>query len=92
MEAAAGHEMDDAGRRWRDEIAAETDGNPFFVAELLRHLTESGALVQRRGRALGAGGRRSTELGLPQSVREVVGRRVERPGRGARSACWPSPR
>ena len=28
------------------EITAETDGNPFFVGEMLRHLSESGALVQ----------------------------------------------
>ena len=26
----------------------ETEGNPFFVAELLRHLSESGAIAQRR--------------------------------------------
>ena len=45
MEAAAGHEMDDTGRRLARAIVRETDGNPFYVAELLRHLTESGVLV-----------------------------------------------
>jgi predicted ATPase len=39
--------------RRRDEFAAlaqrqaeETDGNPFFVAEVLRHLVETGAIVK----------------------------------------------
>ena len=30
----------------RDALLAETDGNPFFVGELLRHLTETGALLR----------------------------------------------
>jgi class 3 adenylate cyclase len=77
MEAAAGHELTGEGRRLARSIVRETDGNPFFVGEILRHLLESGALVQ------GADGRFRLEgdiedLGLPQSVREVVGRRVER--------------
>ncbi|MEA2368825.1 MAG: hypothetical protein QOH38_1543 [Thermoleophilaceae bacterium] len=77
MEAAAGHEMTDDGRRLAQAIVRETGGNPFYVAELLRHLLETGALVQ------GADGRfridgAIEDLGLPQSVREVIGRRVER--------------
>jgi class 3 adenylate cyclase len=79
MEGAAGHEMGAGGQALAREIAAETDGNPFFVGEMLRHLTESGALVYS------AAGRwellqRLDELGMPQSVREVIGRRVERLG------------
>jgi class 3 adenylate cyclase len=83
MAAAAGHEMDVAGLALAREIAAETGGNAFFVGEMLRHLLESGALAQRADgrwelrRELG-------ELGLPQSVREVVGRRIERLGEPAR--------
>ena len=46
MEAAAGHGLDDSGREFAREIWQETDGNPFFVAEVLRHLTETGAFVQ----------------------------------------------
>jgi class 3 adenylate cyclase/tetratricopeptide (TPR) repeat protein len=85
MEAAAGQEMDEVGRALAGEITRETAGNPFFAAELLRHLTESGAIVQ------GDGGRwrlvgEVSELGLPQSVREVIGRRVERLGTDARTA------
>ena len=57
----------------------ETDGNPFFTGEVLRHLGETGGIV------LGDDGRWTVaddldELGLPTSVRDVVGRRVERLG------------
>jgi class 3 adenylate cyclase/tetratricopeptide (TPR) repeat protein len=85
MEAAAGQEMDEDGRALAREITRETAGNPFFAGELLRHLTESGATVQEDGgrwRFVGD----VAELGLPQSVREVVGRRVERLGSDARTA------
>ncbi len=83
MEAAAGHEMDSLGLKLAHDIAAETSGNPFFVAEMLRHLTESGQLVQgRAGRWELSGG--LGNLGLPQSVREVVGRRIERLGEPVR--------
>jgi class 3 adenylate cyclase len=79
VSAVAGLELDDTGRRLASEVAQETDGNPFFVAELLRHLSESGAIAERPD------GRRElrspiTELGLPSSVRDVVSRRVARLG------------
>ena len=85
MGAAAGHEIDEAGRALAGEITRETAGNPFFVGEVLRHLTESGAIVQGEGgrwQVVGEVG----DLGLPQSVREVIGRRVERLGPDARTA------
>ena len=78
--AIAGLEMDAVGLELSHEIVQETDGNPFFVAELLRHLTESGVIVH------GSDGRSElrtsiADLGLPHSVREVVCRRVERLGK-----------
>jgi class 3 adenylate cyclase/tetratricopeptide (TPR) repeat protein len=85
MEAAAGHELDAGGRALAGEITRETAGNPFFAGEVLRHLTESGALVQGDGGRWRLAGALS-DLGLPQSVREVVGRRVERLGADARTA------
>ncbi len=77
MESAAGHEMDDEGIVLRDGLRVETNGNPFFALEILRHLAETGAIVQ------GDDGRWSANVdlraqGLPISVREVVGRRIER--------------
>jgi predicted ATPase len=79
MEALAGQELDEDGRELALEITHETDGNPFFAGELLRHLRESGAIAPGSG---GRWGLRSSiaDLGLPQSVREVVSRRVERLG------------
>ena len=47
MEAAAGHELDDDRPRARaTRSSSETDGNPFFVGEMLRHLAETGAIYQ----------------------------------------------
>jgi class 3 adenylate cyclase/tetratricopeptide (TPR) repeat protein len=79
MAAAAGHELDDRGVGLAHAVRRETDGNPFFTGELLRHLGESGGI------RLGDDGRWTVardleELGLPRSVRDVVGRRVERLG------------
>ena len=85
MEAVAGQDMEEEGRELAREITRETAGNPFFAGELLRHLTESGAIVHEDGGRWRLVGEVS-DLGLPQSVREVVGRRVERLGGDARTA------
>ena len=85
MEAFAGQELDEDGRALAAEITRETAGNPFFAGELLRHLTESGAIVQQDGGRWHLVGN-VAELGLPQSVREVIGRRVDRLGPDARTA------
>jgi class 3 adenylate cyclase len=73
--AAAGHDLDADGVALAGEIAAETDGNPFFVSEILRNLSDSGMIVFDE-----ASGRwsidRSSTVALPESIREVVERRV----------------
>jgi predicted ATPase len=83
MEALAGQELDEDARELALEITHETAGNPFFAGELLRHLIESGGITQRSD---GRWGLQSSvpDLGLPQSVREVVSRRVERLGEQSR--------
>lgn len=81
MEGAAGQEMDEDGLTLRDALVAETDGNPFFAGELLRHLVETGVIYQDQGRWVGSADLR--EGGLPVSVREVIGRRVSRLGEAA---------
>ena len=79
MESAAGHAIDGNGLALRDALARETDGNPFFVGELLRHLIETGLVYQEAdGRWAVSGDLR--DQGLPVSVREVIGRRVGRLG------------
>jgi DNA-binding SARP family transcriptional activator len=62
----------------RDAIAAETGGNPFFAREVLRHLAECGA-VERIGDQWTVTAD-FEDVGLPVSVRQVVGQRVERLG------------
>ena len=58
-----------------DAIFAETEGNPFFVEEVYRHLVEEGRLFEDgRFRA----DVEVDELDVPESVRLVVGRRLER--------------
>ncbi len=85
MEAVAGHGLDENGRELAGQIAHETSGNPFFIGELLRHLRESGSIVQDdAGRWRVAG--ELTGVGPPQSVLEVIGRRVERLGPDAHTA------
>jgi class 3 adenylate cyclase len=79
MAAAAGHELDADGLMLAAEIASETDGNPFFVGEVLRSLAESGRLQYDSTTARWSIDR-TTPLGLPESVRDVVTRRVERLG------------
>jgi class 3 adenylate cyclase/tetratricopeptide (TPR) repeat protein len=76
MEQAAGRALDDEDLALARAIHEETEGNPFFVREVLRHLTETGALAEQAGRW---GVRGAIEdVGIPEGVREVVGRRLSR--------------
>ncbi|HEY3239345.1 MAG TPA: AAA family ATPase [Acidimicrobiia bacterium] len=76
IEAAAGHSLEAEDLDFARAVYSETDGNPFFVGELLRHLVETGAVVRRPDRWTTA--RPLAELGLPAGIREIVGRRVSR--------------
>ncbi|MDQ1454880.1 MAG: hypothetical protein QOH28_500, partial [Actinomycetota bacterium] len=74
LERAGGHDLDDPAREFAKTLWHDTDGNPFFVREVLLHLIETGDLVQTDGRW-----RPSATLdaaGLPEGVREVIGRRL----------------
>jgi class 3 adenylate cyclase/tetratricopeptide (TPR) repeat protein len=83
MESAAGHELDSRGVGLAHALYRETDGNPFFVSEVLRSLAETGAIHQDdTGRWSAA--RDMEEVALPESVREVIGARVARLGESAR--------
>ena len=76
MEAAAGHALEQDGVALAEALQQETEGNPFFVGEVLLHLVESGALVQRDGRW--ASDFQLGDVGLPEGVKEVIGRRLSR--------------
>ena len=82
MEAAAGHRLDEAGVGLAHALHRETDGNPFFVAAVLRHLSETGAIFQDpTGRWITSGD--LDAMALPDSIREVLSSRVARLGPGA---------
>jgi class 3 adenylate cyclase/tetratricopeptide (TPR) repeat protein len=60
-----------------ESISVETKGNPFFITEMTAHLRDEGA-IDDQGRwvsdiPIG-------EYGIPEGVRDVVGRRLERLG------------
>ncbi len=50
----------------------ETEGNPFFIEEIVRHLRDSGVSSQE------AGAHELETVGLPDDVRDVISRRLER--------------
>ncbi|HZI38747.1 MAG TPA: BTAD domain-containing putative transcriptional regulator [Acidimicrobiia bacterium] len=65
-------------------VHAETQGNPFFTEEVFKHLAEEGRLYDEDGRfrsevTIG-------ELEVPESLRLVLGRRLERLGDNGRRA------
>jgi class 3 adenylate cyclase len=74
MTRTAGHDLDEQGIELARAVHLETEGNPFFVGEVLLHLSESGALVFRDGRWVSDF--TLDEIGIPEGVREVVGRRL----------------
>jgi tetratricopeptide (TPR) repeat protein len=63
---------DTASSAFIQALYAETEGNPFFIEEIVRHLIDSGV----RAREAGAG--ELERVGLPEDVREVISRRLER--------------
>jgi class 3 adenylate cyclase/tetratricopeptide (TPR) repeat protein len=53
----------------------ETEGNPFFLEEVLKSLIEQGQIYRQDG---GWGRKETHELAIPQSVKEAIGRRLTR--------------
>ncbi len=68
-----------ARRALAKALYQETEGNPFFIGEVVNHLVEEGKIFFEAGRWTSNVGSVS-ELGIPEGVREVVGRRLSRLG------------
>ncbi len=66
----------DAPQALVDAIYRATEGNPFFVEEVFRHLREEGRMLDADGRWLPE--LSIDELDVPEGVRLVIGRRLER--------------
>jgi class 3 adenylate cyclase len=71
LTAAAGHAPPAPFAR---ALQRETEGNPFFIEEIVRHLIETGTIVQRDGQW--TSDRSIEDMGIPEGVREAVGRRL----------------
>jgi class 3 adenylate cyclase len=82
MEATAGQALDGPGNALARAIFRETDGNPFFVSEVLRHLVATGA-ISRDDSGGWVAPARLFENTLPDGVREVIGARVVHLGAAA---------
>ena len=75
VEQAAGHPLDDVTRSVAARAHAETEGNPFFVGEVLRHLIESGAVRFVDGQWVVPD---PDQIDVPEGVRDVIGQRLSR--------------
>ena len=86
IEAAAGHALAEGDEGLPQALWAETEGNPFFMVEVLRHLAETGGVEQRGGRWVTTAS--VEQLGIPEGVRDVVGRRLSHLSEAANRALW----
>ncbi len=77
LEAQAQHELGPRGLPLAQAIHRESEGNPFFIEEIVRHLVETGGLY-RRGDQWAIGADRIEDLGIPEGIKEVIGRRLSR--------------
>ena len=64
-------------------ISAETSGNPFFIREVLLYLVEEGKIFRREGQW--ASNLALHEMHIPEGVKQVIGRRLERLSAAAQS-------
>jgi DNA-binding SARP family transcriptional activator len=64
-------------------VHEQTDGNPFFIEEVIRDLIETGVLFERGGRWTSA--LTADEIGVPEGVKEVLESRMARLSEGCRS-------
>ncbi len=74
---AQGEEIDETATQLTSAIHRETEGNPFFIESVGQHLFETGAVYREGGRWVAKAGS-IEELGIPEGVRDAVGRRLSR--------------
>lgn len=75
IENAAGHELEGAALALARRAFAETEGNPFFLSEVLRHLIESGVVHFQDGRWTVTD---DGDIHVPEGVRDVIGQRLSK--------------
>jgi DNA-binding SARP family transcriptional activator/tetratricopeptide (TPR) repeat protein len=82
-ELIAAHAGHDASAGVVGAVHEQTDGNPFYIEEVLRHLIETGVLVERDGSWASA--LKPEEIGVPEGVKEVLESRLARLSDNCRS-------
>ena len=66
---------EETGRALLHPVYQETEGNPFFIEEVLKDLVEIGTIYKTNG---GWAHKAHVGVRIPESVREAVGRRLSR--------------
>jgi class 3 adenylate cyclase/tetratricopeptide (TPR) repeat protein len=74
--AAAVLATDGLPNELRALVAAKTDGNPFYVEELVKSLEETGVLRRHGGRYEIAG--RITDVAVPGTIHDLIAARIDR--------------
>src|SRR5260221_195325 len=78
VEAAGGHDLDGRAVELARAVHRRTGGNALFIGETLLHLVESGRVYLDGDRWHYDAD--PDHLGVPEGLREVVGRRLSRLG------------
>jgi class 3 adenylate cyclase/tetratricopeptide (TPR) repeat protein len=78
MAAIGNQEQDERGIQLAHALHVETEGNPFFMEEILLHLVETRQIYQDENGRWVSDVDDVAELGIPEGVREAVGRRLAR--------------
>ena len=84
LERGSGSPMGIHGRALASLLSRDSDGNPFFLGELVRHIVDTGLATVDQDRGWTINGD-IDKIDLPGSVREVVGQRVDRLGETMRT-------
>ncbi len=71
-----------------DLVYARTEGNPLFMVDLLQYLRQRGVLAEAGGRWSLARKLPDLRKELPESVRSMIERKLERLGDGERRLLW----
>jgi tetratricopeptide (TPR) repeat protein/transcriptional regulator with XRE-family HTH domain len=72
---AALFEQDNVSAEFSEAIHRETEGNPFFIEEVVKSLVEQGEIYREEA---GWGRKEIAELTIPQSIKDAIGRRLNR--------------
>jgi hypothetical protein len=68
----------DAAWGLSEAVHRQTEGNPLFIQEVLRYLVEEGLVRREAGGWRRASSETPLELGIPEGLRDVIGKRLAR--------------